>query len=155
MGLSKPRVSLLLLPPFLFLLFKTMRLILACLATAAIAAAPTAAVRVNLPTDQVAEIHVGQKLEVVVAGNPTTGYSWKVTSLPEGMAQVGEPAYVQDPADGPDGRRLLGVGGRFIFTLVGSKPVEGAVQLAYSRPWEKDTPPIQTLALRVKVIAPR
>lgn len=132
-----------------------MRLMLASLAAVVLAAAPSDAVRVNLPTDQVAEVFVGQKLEVAIAGNPTTGYSWKITSLPEGLTQVGEPAYVQDPADGPDGRRMVGVGGRFIFTLVGGKPLEGRVELAYSRPWEKDTPPVQTASLRVRVVAPR
>ena len=70
-----------------------MRLLLACLATVVLAA-PTDAVRVNLPTDQPVEIHVGQKLELVIAGNPTTGYKWKLESLPEGMAQVGETAAV-------------------------------------------------------------
>lgn len=132
-----------------------MRLILACLATAAIAAAPTAAVRVDLPTDKVVEVFVGQKLEAVIAGNPTTGFSWKVTALPTGMTQVGEPAYVEDPAEGPDGRRRLGVGGRYIFTFVASQPTEGSIELAYSRPWEKDRPPVQTVSLRVRVLGVR
>ena len=132
-----------------------MRLILACLATAVIAATPIAAVRVNLPTDKVVEIFIGQKLEAVIAGNPTTGYSWKVTALPTGMKQVGEPAYVQDPADAPDGQRRLGVGGRYIFTFVASQPTEGAIELAYSRPWEKDTPPLQTASVRVRVLGVR
>ena len=132
-----------------------MRLAIACLFATVLAAVPTDTVRVNLPTDQVAEVWVGQKLEVVIAGNPTTGFGWKATALPEGVTQVGEPAYVQDPAEGPDGRRMVGVGGRFIFTFVGAKATEGAIQFAYSRPWEKDTPPVQTASLRVRVIAPR
>ena len=131
-----------------------MRLLLACLATVVLAA-PTDAVRVNLPTDQPVEIHVGQKLELVIAGNPTTGYKWKLESLPEGMAQVGETLYVQDPADGPGGPHRVGVGGRFIFTLVAAQPLEGVVKLAYARPWEKDKPPVQTAEVRVRVIAPR
>jgi inhibitor of cysteine peptidase len=128
--------------------------LLACLA-AVVLAAPTEVVRINLPTDQPVEIHVGQKVELVIAGNPTTGYKWKVESLPEGLVQVGEVAYVQDPADGPDGQRRVGVGGRFIFTLVGEKPLEGVVKLAYARPWEKDKPPIQTVDVKVRVLAPR
>lgn len=131
-----------------------MRLLLACLAATLLAATPTDAVRVNLPTDQVVELHVGQKLEVAIAGNPTTGYTWKTTALPEGMTQLGEPAYVQDPAEGPDGRRMVGVGGRFIFTFAGARPLEGVIQFAYSRSWEKDTPPLQTASLRVRINAP-
>lgn len=155
MGLSRPRFGFFPLPAFLLLLFKTMRLVLACLASVVLAATPTAAVRVNLPTDQVAEVWIGQKLEVVIAGNPTTGYTWKVTALPEGMTQIGEPAYVQDPAEGPNGQRRLGVGGRFIFTFVGSRPTgrePSVIQFAYSRSWEKDTPPAQTATLQVRVL---
>lgn len=132
-----------------------MRLVFACLASFVLAATPTAAVRVNLPTDQVAEVFVGQKLEVTIAGNPTTGYSWKATALPEGMSQLGEAVFVQDPADGPGGQHRVGVGGRFIFTFVGGKPVEGVIQFAYSRSWEKDTPPVQTASLRVRVLGVR
>lgn len=127
-----------------------MRLVLACLA-AVVLAAPTDARRVNLPTDQVVNLLVGQKLELVIAGNPTTGYNWKSVAVPEGLKEVGEPQYVQDPADGPDGQRRLGVGGRFIFTFVATKPLEGVVKLAYARPWEKDTPPVQTAEVRVRV----
>ena len=129
-----------------------MRLLLACLAAVALAA-PTDAVRVNLPTDQVVDLLVGQRLELVIAGNPTTGYNWKSVAVPEGLDQVGEPQYVQDPADGPGGQRRVGVGGRFIFTFVATKPLEGVVKLAYARPWEKDTPPVQTAEVRVRVTA--
>lgn len=128
--------------------------LLACLA-AVVLAAPAEIVRINLPTDQPVEIHVGQKVELVIAGNPTTGYKWRIESLPEGLVQVGEVAYVQDPADGPGGQRRVGVGGRFIFTLVGEKPLEGVVKLAYARPWEKDKPPVETAEVKVRVLAPR
>ena len=128
-----------------------MRLILACLATVVLAA-PSDAVRINLPTDRTIELFVGQKLELTIAGNPTTGYQWSVASMPGGVTQVGEAVYVQDPADSPDGRRLVGVGGRFIFTFVGSKVTEGSIKLVYTRPWEKDTPPIQTADVKVRVI---
>lgn len=128
--------------------------LLACLA-ALVLAAPTEAVRVNLPTDQPVELHVGQKVELAIAGNPTTGYKWKIASLPEGLVQVGDVTYVADPADGPGGQRRVGVGGRFIFTLVGEKPLEGVVKLAYARPWEKDVAPVQTAEVKVRVVAPK
>ncbi len=128
-----------------------MRLILACLATVVLAA-PSDAVRINLPTDRTIELFVGQKLELTIAGNPTTGYQWSVASMPEGVTQVGEAVYVQDPADSPGGRPLVGVGGRFILTFVGSKVTEGSIKLGYTRPWEKDTPPIQTADVKVRVI---
>lgn len=154
-GSSKRRFPVFPPPAFPFPPFRTMRLAILCLASFVLAATPTAAVRVNLPTDQVAEVWIGQKLEVVVAGNPTTGYTWKVKDLPKGLTQLGEPTYVQDPAEGPGGQRRLGVGGRFIFTFVGSEPTGREpypIQFVYVRPWEKDTPPAQTLTLQVRVL---
>jgi inhibitor of cysteine peptidase len=129
-----------------------MRLVFSFLA-AVVLAAPSDAVRVNLPTDRTVDLFVGQKVELTIAGNPTTGYKWSVASMPEGITEVGEAVYVQDPADSPGGRRLVGVGGRFIFTFVGSKATEGSIKLVYTRPWEKDTPPIQTADVKVRVIA--
>jgi inhibitor of cysteine peptidase len=129
-----------------------MRLVFSFLA-AVVLAAPSDAVRVNLPTDRTVDLFVGQKVELTIAGNPTTGYKWSVASMPEGITEVGEAVYVQDPADSPGGRPLVGVGGRFIFTFVGSKTTEGSIKLAYTRPWEKDTPPIQTADVKVRVTA--
>jgi predicted secreted protein len=45
------------------------------------------------------------------------------------------------------------VGGRFIFTFVSNKATEGSIKLIYKRPWEKDTPPIQTADVKVRVTA--
>ncbi len=129
-----------------------MRLILACLA-AVVLAAPSDAVRINLPTDRTVDLFVGQKVELTIAGNPTTGYKWSVASMPEGITEVGEAVYIQDPADSPDGHRRVGVGGRFIFTFISSKATEGSIKLVYTRPWEKDTPPIQTADVKVRVTA--
>ena len=131
-----------------------MRLLLAVLA-AAVLAAPTDAVRVNLPTDRPVEVAVGQKLELVIAGNPTTGYSWSAAVLPEGVTQVGEPVFVQDPADAPGEQRRVGVGGRFILTFVGNKATEGVIKLVYTRPWEKDVAPVQSAEVKVRVLSPR
>ena len=129
-----------------------MRLVFSFLA-AVVLAAPSDAVRVNLPTDRTVDLFVGQKVELTIAGNPTTGYRWSVASMPEGVTEAIEVVSVQDPADSPGGRRLVGVGGRFIFTFVGSKATEGSIKLVYTRPWEKDTPPIQTADVKVRVIA--
>lgn len=44
---------------------------------------------------------------------------------------------------------MPGRGGRYLLTFVASKPGEGVLELAYARPWEKDTPAIQTATLKV------
>lgn len=122
------------------------------LAFLVLAAAPLAGqapdtVKVVLPHAAPIALSLGQKLVVEAKGNITTGYSWSAKSVPGCLVLVGEPAYVQDPSDD----RRVGVGGRFLLTFEARKAGEGELVLAYARPWEKDTPPIQTATLRVTV----
>lgn len=122
------------------------RLLLALFSATLAAQAPDT-VKVVLPHGGLVQLAVGQKLVVEAKGNPTTGYLWSAKSVPDCLVQVGEPAYVQDPSD----ERRVGVGGRFLITFQARKAGEGQVVLAYARPWEKDTPPIETATLRVAV----
>ena len=46
---------------------------------------------------------------------------------------------------------MPGQGGRYLLTFVAHKAGEGALELAYARPWEKDRPPVETATLRVAV----
>lgn len=117
-----------------------------------LAAAPLAAqtpdtVKVVLPHAAPIALSPGQKLVVEAKGNPTTGYTWAAKGIPDCLAMVGEPAYIQDPSD----ERRVGVGGRFLLTFEARKAGEGQLVLVYARPWEKDTPPAETATLRVTV----
>jgi inhibitor of cysteine peptidase len=114
-------------------------------------AAPLAAqspdtVKVTLPHGAPITLSPGQKLVVEARGNLTTGHTWLARELPACLVQIGEPAYVADPSDG-----RVGSGGRFLLTFQALKVGEGRLELAYVRPWEKDTPPAETASLRVTV----
>lgn len=122
------------------------------LALLALAAAPLAAqspdtIKVVLPHAAPVVLAPGQKLVVEAKGNPTTGYTWAAKTIPDCLAMVGEPAYVQDPSDD----RRVGVGGRFLLTFQARKAGEGQLVLVYARSWEKDTPPAESATLRVTV----
>jgi inhibitor of cysteine peptidase len=92
-------------------------------------------------------LSAGQRLVVEAKGNAGTGFAWSATKVPECLAQVGEPAYVQEPSDSP----MPGRGGRHLITFEARKAGEGVLELAYARPWEKDAPPIQTATVKVAV----
>lgn len=89
----------------------------------------------------------GQTLEIALAGNIATGYSWELGAAVEPVLRLqGEPEYVADS-------RLLGAGGVSTFRFAPDVPGTVTVQLLYRRPWEKDVAPAQTFAVQVTVTA--
>jgi inhibitor of cysteine peptidase len=94
-------------------------------------------------------LKVGDEMQVLLAGNPTTGYSW-TTSLSAAdktvVQQQGEPAYAQQSTD----RSVVGSGGTFTFTFKATATGQVAVKFGYARPFES-VPPIQTFAVTVIV----
>ena len=90
-------------------------------------------------------LRVGDKLEVTLPGNPTTGFQWEVGSLDTSVLKpIGEPEY--KPSS-----NALGSGGQFTFHFEAVTPGQTTLQLIYHRPFEKDTPPAQTFEVTVTV----
>lgn len=91
------------------------------------------------------ELYVGDKLEITLPGNPTSGFQWDVskgdTSI---LRQIGEPRF--EPSSG-----AIGSNGTITlsFDAVGIGQME--LKLIYHRPFEKDTQPAQTFAVTVIV----
>ncbi len=84
-------------------------------------------------------VKVGDTIEVAIAGNPTTGYAWTAALSDEDatlLEQVGEPAYVQDSAEG----EIVGAGGTYTLTFKATAAGEAALKLVYSRSWESEEP---------------
>jgi inhibitor of cysteine peptidase len=93
---------------------------------------------------------VGQTLEISLAGNITTGYSWQIDRIGgKAVESLGEPSYVTDPhAPG-----IAGVGGTFTFRLKAGTTGTATLRLIYVRPWETDQPPEDTFEVTIKVQA--
>ena len=94
-------------------------------------------------------VKVGDTIQVVLPGNPTTGYSWTAALSDENasvLEQVGEPAYQQDPAEG----EIVGAGGTFTFTFNAADAGEATMKLVYERGWE-DAGPLQTFEVHITV----
>jgi inhibitor of cysteine peptidase len=90
------------------------------------------------------DISTGETFEVVLEGNPTTGYSWIVEAGDAGVVEVtGEPAF-EPESD------LVGAGGEFTFTFEGKAPGTTTLEMAYRRSFET-APPEQTFSVTVTV----
>ena len=92
------------------------------------------------------ELAVDQELTVRLSSNPTTGYSWSYTYVPEGViTSLGEARYTQDsPA-------LVGTGGVADFPFRAVHEGRATLRLEYRRPWERDTPAAQEVVYSVSV----
>ena len=93
------------------------------------------------------ELKVGGQLEISLAGNITTGYSWGAVGFDAKTLELtAEPEYLPDR----DAFRRSGVGGTFVFHFKAVAPGKTTVALGYRRPWEK-TAPAKTFSLEVEV----
>ena len=79
-------------------------------------------------------LKTGDVLEVTLAGNPTTGYSWSVASVGEILKQLGEPVF-ESASPG-----LTGAGGKVLLRFQALRPGKTVLKLAYRRIWEKKAP---------------
>jgi inhibitor of cysteine peptidase len=96
------------------------------------------------------EVTVGTTIEVQLQGNPTTGYGWRTAKLDgDAVKQMGKPKYQVRPHR----PGMVGVGGTYTFRFEAVKAGTTALELHYLRPWEKDKPPAESFAFKVRVKA--
>ena len=93
------------------------------------------------------KVAVGKSLTIVLEGNPTTGYQWQIGKIDgASVREEGKPEYVAKKR--PAG--MVGVGGTFVFRFKAVKPGKSEIKLVYLRPWEKDTPPAKSFAVKIE-----
>jgi len=91
------------------------------------------------------EMNVGDMLEVLLEGNPTTGYDWEMASGDAAvLEQLGASTYKADSD-------LMGAGGQVTLRFKAVAAGQTTLQLVYHRPWETDEPPAQTFEVSVIV----
>ena len=89
------------------------------------------------------ELHIGDRLEILLPGNPTTGYQWNIETQETIILQpTGGPEY--KPSD-----NLVGGGGLFIFRFEAIKTGGVNLKLGYSQPFERSQKPSQTFELTI------
>lgn len=90
-------------------------------------------------------LQVGERLDIRLAANPTTGYQWEVAEGDSAvMKQAGEPEYKADS-------EALGSGGAMTFLFSAAGAGRTNLQLIYHRTFEKDTPPLKTFEVTAVV----
>ncbi len=92
------------------------------------------------------DVSVNQILNIKLDSNPTTGYKWNLVTPPDERILKLLSSKYNAPTGG-----ALGAGGRetWQFQAVGRGTT--ALKLAYSRPFEPNTPPAKEFSLTVNV----
>jgi len=91
---------------------------------------------------------VGQKLDVVLDSNPTTGYRWAVDATPSAcLAQVGESTYTSEP----NPSAMSGVGGKETWVFEGRSAGQTSLKLKYWRSFEPTVAPVSIFEVTVRV----
>lgn len=94
--------------------------------------------------DQTSMVSVarGATVEIVLPGNPSTGYAWEVSETDEQLLPLVSSSY-------ESGSDMPGAGGeyRFEFNATGKGLVD--LRLVYKRPWEAEV--LKTFAITLKI----
>ena len=120
---------------------------LLCACGASVAPAPTPSTKrlTEADTGRSIELRGGDKLEITLPGNPTTGFQWDVS--------VGDTAILR-PSGEPEfepSSSAVGGGGKFTLRFAAVGTGQMGLTLIYHRPFEKDVPSDQTFDVTVTV----
>ena len=132
-------------------------LVIAAILTLSVAALPAAGEKTVTLTDKdfadkakapKVALAKGDKLEVKLTANPTTGFDWVITSKETATLKwAGEPKYEAMNKD----KKLVGSGGIKTFTFTAAEAGEAEVELHYKRSFEKNTAPATTYKFKVTI----
>lgn len=89
----------------------------------------------------------------VLRANAGTGYGWTATSSDPAVASIG-PVESRDFAPsalGGYGGRPIGGPIEWVFPVTFHRPGAATLTFSLARPWEKDTPPVETRVVEVTV----
>ena len=96
------------------------------------------------------KLALNQQLEVVLDGNPSTGFAWKNVTKDKGACMNGPMGFSSQAMRG--GRRpICGAPGKFIAKYYFEKEGTYTVKLEYVRPFGNNQKPAETFTVKVKV----
>ena len=92
-------------------------------------------------------VKTGDEVKLELESNPTTGYDWSYITKPDqNVLLETNYDYIPDDASG----KLVGSGGKGVWTYKALKSDTVVIEMAYSRSWES-TPPNKTFIVKVIV----
>jgi predicted secreted protein len=89
-------------------------------------------------------INAGQKFEVILHENRTSGFRWNPTSSGEPVCRLLDNSFHLD-------EDTIGSGGSHYWLFQAVKEGSAKIEFVYSRSWEHDKPPAQTFTLDINV----
>lgn len=115
------------------------------LAVVATANAEPPAIVTEADSGHLVALRIGQELVLRLKSSPSTGYGWvQADANAPVLVALGKPAYkTGGPLPGASGVESW----KFKATVRGAQ----TLKLEYRRPWEKNTPPANTIVFRVTV----
>ncbi len=96
--------------------------------------------------DRSAELRVGERLQLSLPENPTTGYTWAIEETDRGLLALDSTAY-EESTEG-----FIGARGRRLFTFSARQPGEVALKLKYWRFWEGDSSTTEHYAVQLRIL---
>lgn len=88
-------------------------------------------------------LSTGEEIELVLPGNPSTGYVWVLTEAPSILEEVGETEFLPESD-------LIGAPGEFHFRFVATATGTAQLLLVYERPFE-EVEPVDAFEIEVTV----
>ncbi len=101
----------------------------------------------NYATEKPIILKVGQSSKIKLVSNPTTGYSWQLTQPIDKKA----PIKLEKTGFLKPKSKLIGAPTTQFWVLKAKKPGIAQITLEYKRPWETETPPVDTKTFTFKV----
>lgn len=77
---------------------------------------------------QAIQVSAGERFAVVLAGNPSTGYTWQVSTDEHHLELLGQDFEPRGPG--------VGAGGHEIFYFRALSPGQATIDCEYRRPWD-------------------
>ena len=114
-----------------------------------LAPTPTPDVKIITMADNGGYVYVkpGDELRLELESNPTTGYSWSYATKPDPNVLIETNyEYIPDETD----EKIVGSGGKEIWSYKAVNIGSTAIEMIYSRPWESKAP-AKTFAVKVIV----
>ena len=95
---------------------------------------------------KVIKVAPGREFVIALESNPTTGYSWHLAgALDKKMLKVVEIRHNAKKT------KLIGSGGKDLWTLRGLQTGDTQLAFEYARSWEKDVPPVKRSVFTVRI----
>jgi inhibitor of cysteine peptidase len=91
------------------------------------------------------QLTTGDKLEVYLEGNPSTGYVWETLSGQELLQQSSDMEFAAAS------QQLVGSSGEMRFEFEAIAAGETTLQMVYLRPFERDVDPLLTYSVNIIV----